>query len=246
MNDVCSALDVIANDQKRVRGEEKIAERELERTVQKVQEFKKSGKENEESFETIWKAQQHTQEQLTYLSQVHSKGGDTLSLDRNSMFTLTFSFDAKEPSASRLVRSSPRFRTCPSGYDFVLGVFSTVYSGQEYLSVSLTLLRSAHTSILIYPFPYPIYIILWDQSHGQQHIVYKSMPSPESPSFERPTCEKNDTHIIDQFCLLADLVDTKRAYIVDGTFFIRVFIDFLHTGKIPCQPMAIQSRMQLG
>ena len=246
VTDVCSAVDMIANDGERLRGEETFIQRELENTKQSVQEFKRSQKENEESVEAICKAQQQTEEQLTHFSHVPSKGRDTLFLDQNSMVTLTFNFCARELSASMSVQSSPRFRTCPSGYDFVLGVSSTMYSGQEYLSVSLTLLRSAHTSILIYPFPYPIYIILWDQSHGQQHIVYKLIPQPDSTSFARPTCEKNDAHIIHQFCLLADLVGAKRAYVADGKFFIRIFIDFLNTGKIPFQPMASQARMQLG
>ena len=244
--DVCSAVDAIANDQERLRGEEKIIHRKLEKTEQSVQEFKRSQKAHEESVETICKAQQQTEEQLTHFSQGPSKGHDTLFLDRNSMVTLTFSFCATEPAASISAQSSPRFRTCPSGYDFVLGVSSTMYSGQEYLSVSLTLLRSAHTGILIYPFPYHIYIILWDQSHGQQHLVHKLTPNPDSTSFARPTCEKNDAHIIHQFCLLADLVDKKRAHVGDGKFFIRVFIDFLNTGKIPFQPMANQARMQVG
>jgi hypothetical protein len=237
---------MITNDEERLRGEEKIIHRELENMKQSVQEFKRSQKENEESVETICKAQQHTEEQLAHVSQWQSKSRDTLFLDWNSMVTLTFSFGATESPSSILVQSSPSFRTSPSGYDFVLGVFSTVYSGQEYLSVSLTLLQSAHTGILIYPFPYPIYIILWDQSREQQHLVYKLIPHPESPSFSQPTCEQNDAHLIHHFCLLADLVDTKRAYVADGKFFIRIFIDFLKTGKIPFQPMASQARMQVG
>ena len=141
-----------------------------------------------------------------------------LLLDQQSMVTLPFQYKAREEGGSR------RFRTSQSGYEFMLRVFTT----HVYLSVSLTMLRSAFVNLLIFPFPYPIYIVLWDLSARQGHVVCLAMPL-----FARPTGESTDEHVIEQFYPLADLLSKENSFVQDGVFFIRIFIDFLFTGRCP-------------
>ncbi|CAF0808095.1 unnamed protein product [Rotaria sp. Silwood1] len=131
---------------------------------------------------------------------------------------------------------SPKFKTSSFGYCFMLRVCSTIISeneNQEYLSIYITLLRGEFDPILLYPFPYNIYLCLCDQSNQGQHIVSIIKPNAKLLSFICPTGEKNDEVGITKFCPLKYLKDIHSIYLKDGVFFIRIFIDFMNTGLNP-------------
>jgi len=97
------------------------------------------------------------------------------------------------------------------------------------LSIYLTLLRSDFDPILFYPFPYNISLRLCDQSGQGKHIESTIKSNPNSPSFARPTSERNNEIGITQFCPLNYLTDVRSSYLKDGVFFIRIFFDFMNT-----------------
>ena len=128
------------------------------------------------------------------------------------------------------------FKTSTYGYLFKLRISSTIQSANEnqgYLSIYITLLRGESDPILLYPFPYNIYFCLCDQSGQKKHIQSTLKPDRTSPSFARPTSEKNPEIGIKNFCPLNYLTDAQSIHLIDGVFFIRVFIDFINNGSNP-------------
>src|ERR1700722_15240521 len=103
------------------------------------------------------------------------------------------------------------------------------------LSIYLTLLRSDFDPILFYPFPYNISLRLWDQLGQGKHIESTIKSNPNSPSFARPTSERNNEVGITKFCPLNYLTDVQSIYYKDGIFVIRIFFDFMNTGSNPFQ-----------
>ena len=127
---------------------------------------------------------------------------------------------------------SPKFKTAPHGYLFILRVCSTIDSTNEYLSIYITLLCGDYDPILFYPFPYNIMLSLYDQSGEGKHITTIIKADENRSYFARPTGENNNEVGIMKFCPLSYLTDGKSVYLKDGVFFIRTFVDFMNTGSI--------------
>ncbi|CAF1355640.1 unnamed protein product [Rotaria sordida] len=160
---------------------------------------------------------------------------DNILLDNDSTMTFHFIKHSNEMNLPFSIYSS-QFKTSTFGYNFMLRICSTIISGnenQEYLSIYITLLRGEFDQILLYPFPYNIYLCLCDQSKQKKHIVSMIKPDANLLSFVRPTSEKNNEVGIIKYCPLKLLKDVKSNYLKDGIFFIRIFIDFMNTGSNP-------------
>ena len=114
---------------------------------------------------------------------------------------------------------SPKFKTAPHGYLFILRVCSTIDSTNEYLSIYITLLCGDYDPILFYPFPYNIILSLYDQSGEGKHITTIIKADENRSYFARPTGENNNEVGIMKFCPLSYLTDDKSVYLKDGVFF---------------------------
>ncbi|CAM4761842.1 unnamed protein product [Rotaria magnacalcarata] len=153
-----------------------------------------------------------------------------LVLDMND--TITFPI-AKQPNDINTPFSiqTPEFCTSSWGYKLVVRVCSTYISGeerQEYLSVYVSLLRGNMDSILVFPFPYDIYVSLCDQSKQKKDIVSVIKTGDNVSAFNRPSSDRNNEVGIVKFCPLKFLKDPESNYLKDGVFFIGIFIDFLN------------------
>jgi hypothetical protein len=111
---------------------------------------------------------------------------------------------------------------------FQLRVCSTLKDNKQYLSIYITLLRSEFDPILFYPFGHDITLSLCDQSGQGKDIVSTIKPDSNSPSFDRPTSERNNEIGITEFCPLNKLTDRQSIYLRDSTFFIRISFDFIN------------------
>ncbi|CAF0808114.1 unnamed protein product [Rotaria sp. Silwood1] len=159
----------------------------------------------------------------------------TFTLDSDSTATFAFIKHSHEMNVPFSIYS-PRFKTSQFGYCFMIRVCSTIISeneNQEYLSIYITLLRGEFDPILLYPFPYNIYLCLCDQSNQRKHIVSIIKADANKLSFMRPTSEKNDEVGIIKFCPLNFLKNGQNNYLKDDIFFIRIFIDFMNNGINP-------------
>ncbi|CAF3377481.1 unnamed protein product [Rotaria socialis] len=155
----------------------------------------------------------------------------SLLLDSDATVTLRFIY----PNSSLFSLDSPKFRTSEYGHIFSISVRSTIEAEKWYLSIFLTLYNGEYSNLLSYPFSFPIHFVLWDQSNKQQHITYILKPDPNAPAFMRPNSEKNEEYCIKNLCPLEAITDSESAYVKDGVFFIRLFIDFFNVGENPFQ-----------
>ncbi|CAM2707349.1 unnamed protein product [Rotaria socialis] len=153
-----------------------------------------------------------------------------LVLDMND--TITFPI-AKEPNEinAQFSTQTPEFSTSAWGYKLMLRICSTYLSGaerQEYLSIYVSLLRGNMDSILVFPFPYDIYVCLCDQSRQKKDIELVIKPGDNVSAFNRPSSDRNSEVGIAKFCPLSFLKDPGSSYLKDGVFCIRVYIDFMN------------------
>ncbi|CAF3437037.1 unnamed protein product [Rotaria socialis] len=83
-------------------------------------------------------------------------------------------------------------------------------------------------SILVFPFPYDIYVCLCDQSRQKKDIELVIKPGDNVSAFNRPSSDRNSEVGIVKFCPLSFLKDPGSSYLKDGVFCIRVYIDFMN------------------
>jgi hypothetical protein len=226
-----SACEILANDVARLKDDESHIKTNLEENTPEIDKLKKQNTENENRVKELLDNSDRIEEDLRTIKNA-SEDDQIQILDTNSTTTLIFNLP-NNPSFSLI---SSKIKTSKYGYVFMVRVCSTTISDKEYLSIFLTLCNSDYNNLIPYPFSYAVHFILCDQSSEQKHIEYILKPDPTSPAFARPTSEMNDEYGISQFCLLKDLTDKQSIYVKDGTFFIRIFIDFFGTGQNPFRP----------
>ncbi|CAF3587247.1 unnamed protein product [Adineta steineri] len=166
-----------------------------------------------------------------------SKFITTKLLDINSTVIFPFHLDQTDIN-SLFSMYSTLFKTTQVGYSFILRVCSTTDStnqNQQYLSVFISLVRGEFDQLLVFPFPYTIFLYLCDQSGQGKHIISVIKPDLNESAFSRPLSEKNDEIDVMNFCPLSCINEAGSIYLKDNVFLIRVFIDFLNTGPTPFQ-----------
>ncbi|CAF1043700.1 unnamed protein product [Adineta steineri] len=158
-------------------------------------------------------------------------------LNINSSIIFPFHLNQTDMNLSFSMYSSP-FKTATFGYSFILRVCSTKDSAnqnQQYLSVFISLVRGEFDQLLVFPFPYTIFLYLCDQSGQGKHIISVIKPDSNESALSRPLSEKNDEIGVVNFCPLSCINEAGSIYLKDNVFLIRVFIDFLNTGPTPFQ-----------
>jgi hypothetical protein len=222
-----SVIETLSNDSTRLKSEYDQTKLIYERTMSQMTQSKKMLNENAEKLVSYERWQDETDKEMNEAKKLFVIA-KMLLLDIDG--TITFSFNKFNPEMNSIFSSI--FKTSPCGYSFILRLCST-NENQEYLSIFIALVRSDFDNILVYPFPYNISLCLYHQSGERKHIVSTLIADPKSPSFVRPTSERNDEIGITKFCPLNYLTDEQNAYVKDGVFFIRVFFDFMNTGLNP-------------
>ncbi|CAF0733081.1 unnamed protein product [Adineta steineri] len=158
-------------------------------------------------------------------------------LNTNSSIVFPFHLDQTDIN-SLFSMYSTLFKTTQVGYSFILRVCSTKDSAnqnQQYLSVFISLVRGEFDQLLVFPFPYTIFLYLCDQSGQGKHIISAIKPDSNELALSRPSSEKNDEIGVMNFCPLNCINEAGSIYFKDNVFLIRVFIDFLDTGPTPFQ-----------
>ncbi|CAF1064956.1 unnamed protein product [Adineta steineri] len=164
-----------------------------------------------------------------------SKASKVLNID--SSINFPFHLNQTDMNLSVSMYSS-LFKTTQVGYSFILRVCSTTDStdqNQQYLSVFISLVRGEFDQLLVFPFPYTIFLYLCDQSGQGKHIISAIKPDSNESALSRPLSEKNDEIGVLNFRALNCINEAGSIYLKDNVFLIRVFIDFLNTGPTPFQ-----------
>ena len=194
--------------------------------------MRKIDKDNEEKVQDLLKMNVDVEAKVYQLKSASTS--DASILDDNAMTTFLFSYSQDERGtmilSSKCIR---RFRTSVFGYEFSLRAAFAADTEKMYLSLGLTLCNSEYANLLPFPFRYYLYVVLWDQSNQHKHIVHKLEPEARKSAFQRPISDKNEEYVITKFCPLATLTDARTIYASNQTFFIRIFVDFLHTNQTP-------------
>jgi hypothetical protein len=227
-----SACAILNNDVTRLTDDVNNIKTNLEQHFPKIDELKKQDNENGngKSCKDLLDTHDRIEVLLDTIKKIKAES-QILTLDTNSTATLPFAYR----NTSSFSITSSKVQTSEYGYIFMVRLCSTTESGKDYLSVFLTLCNGEYSNLIPYPFLYTIHLVLWDQSNQHKHIFQVVKPNPNSSELVRPTSEMNDEFGISKFCPLGFLTDKESIYVKDGVFFIRMFIDFLDTGKNPFQ-----------
>ena len=231
---VSPGIATLSNENTRLRSEHNQTKSTYETIFPQMFETKKVSNELNEKVNKYGESHNDIERDLDNTKKLYL-ATKTPSLDTDGTMTFSFTKTSDEMKSPFSIYSSI-FKTSPFGYPFILRICSTIESANEnqgYLSIYITLLRGEFDPILFYPFPYNIYFCLCDQSGQKKHIQSTLKPDRTSPSFARPTSERNPEIGIKNFCLLNSLTDAQSIYLKDGVFFVRIFIDFMDTNQIP-------------
>ena len=119
---------------------------------------------------------------------------------------------------------SAPFYTSRFGYKLCLRLYMNGDGSGKgtHLSLFLSIMKGEYDSLLQWPFPCHVTLMLLDQ-RGQDHITESFNPDPTSSSFWRPQTELNIASGLPRFAPLSVLHD--RRYVVDDTIFFKAIID---------------------
>ncbi|CAF0989370.1 unnamed protein product [Rotaria magnacalcarata] len=230
VNLVFSIYEILLKDSDRLKTELSQIEILLNQNSSETKKLEECNHENEKAKKELCDCK-NCLEELLETTKRDIEEIPSLILDSDATVTLRFNY----PNSSLFSLDSSKFRTSEYGYIFTISVRSTNEAEKWYLSIFLTLYNGEYSNLLSYPFSFPIHFVLWDQSNKQQHITYILKPDPNASAFMRPSNEKNEEFCIKNLCSLDAITDSKSAYVKDGVFFIRLFIDFFNVGENPFQ-----------
>ena len=227
-----SALRILTDDKTRLTGEKEQLATAVKALMDAMDQLRQHERKSKEKLEHLFETDAQMERDMTLLKQSDSTI-DVPILDDHATVTCLFSFTQSENAMIFSSKDWHRFRTSRFGYEFLLRGFFTDDMDRAYLSLVLTLCKSEYMNLLPFPFRYNLYIVLWDQSNAHKHLVYKLEPETRGSAFRRPTGEQNEECLMMKFCPLTLLTDRGSSYATNQTFFIRIFVDFLHDGQMP-------------
>ena len=97
---------------------------------------------------------------------------------------------------------------------------------ERFISLNFIFLRGEFDAILHYPFCFPVFFGLVDQSTQRKHIIRKLSPDLFSRNYQRPQTDMTIAGEVLEFVPLEILRQENNPYILDNTMFIRVMINF--------------------